>query len=294
MTRVLLFGASGFLGNHVRRALAPYASLTCPGRDDCDLVRTGVTALGALLRSVSPDVVVNCTGRLVGSADELVEANTLVTAKLVEAVATHAPRARLVRLGSAAEYGVVSAGEAVTEDAPVAPVSAYGVSQAAATRLVELAGAAGRVDGVVLRVFNPVGPGLPEESLLGRAAALLRRAIATGADHISLGSLASYRDFVDVRDVAAAVAAAALAETLPERVLNIASGRAVPVREAVSLLAEVAGFRGEIREDSPAPERSAAVPWMRGDVRRAERLLRWTPGYEFSESVKAAWLGPAG
>ncbi|MGI5215726.1 NAD-dependent epimerase/dehydratase family protein [Plantactinospora sp. CA-290183] len=289
---MLLFGASGFLGGHVRRALAPYASLTCPRRDQYDLVRCEAAELGVLLRSVAPDVVVNCTGRLVGGAEDLVRANTLVTAKLIAAVAADAPGARLIRLGSAAEYGVVPRGHLVAEDDPAVPVSEYGVSQLAATRLVELAGAAGRVDGVVLRVFNPIGPGLPDESLLGRAGALLRR--GTGAGHISLGSLAAYRDFVDVRDVASAVAVAAFAETLPERVYNIASGRAVSARDAVLLLAETAGFSGEIREDRPAPERSAAVGWMCGDIRRAGRLLHWVPAYDFAESVKASWLGPVG
>lgn len=291
MTTVLLLGASGFLGGHVRRALAPYATLHCPTRADLDLVRCGVTELTALLRAVRPSAVVNCSGRVTGDGSELVLANTAGTAKLVAAIGAVAPGTRLVRVGSAAEYGPVPHGHAASEDDPAAPVSEYGVSQLAATRLVELASAAGRVDGVVLRVFNPIGPGLPAESVLGRAAALLGAARATDATGISMGPLTAYRDFVDVRDVASAVVAAVRAPALPERVCNVASGLAVPTREAVRLLAETAGFTGEIREDRPAPERSAAVPWTCGDVRRAGRLLGWAPAYDLVDSVKAVWAG---
>ncbi|MFI7217189.1 NAD-dependent epimerase/dehydratase family protein [Micromonospora maritima] len=293
MTTVLLLGASGFLGGHVRQALAPFATLHCPTRAELDLVRCDVAELAALLRTVRPSTVVNCGGRLSGDGAELVLANTAGTAKLVEAIGAVAPGTRLVRVGSAAEYGSVPHGHAACEDDPAVPVSEYGVSQLAATRLVELAGAAGRVDGVVLRVFNPIGPGLPAETVLGRAAALLGAARATAATGISMGPLTAYRDFVDVRDVASAVVAAVRAPVLPERVYNVASGSAVPTRDAVRLLAETAGFTGEIREDLPAPGRSAAVGWMCGDVRRAGRLLGWAPAYDLVDSVKAVWSSRA-
>jgi nucleoside-diphosphate-sugar epimerase len=294
MTRILLFGASGFIGRHVAAVLTPDADLVCPSRVECDLADVDVTALTDLLRTVRPQAVVNCAGRVAGTGHEMLTANAGVTGKLIEAIAAGAPEARMVRLGSAAEYGPVRHGHAVREIDSAIPISEYGVSQLAATRLVEQA--AGRVDALVLRVFNPVGPGLPVTNVLGSTARLLRDAIDHGHDHIALGLLATYRDFVDVRDVAHAVAAALRTTDPPERVYNVASGRAVPTREAVLSLARVAGFAGKLRDDSlsPTAARSAGVPWMRGDISRAAQLLSWAPRYDLADSLAALWAGTTG
>ncbi|SNT41565.1 Nucleoside-diphosphate-sugar epimerase [Asanoa hainanensis] len=292
--RVLLFGASGFLGGRVRAALAAVASVDCPGRARCDLVAAGVDELTDLVRASAPDAVVNCTGRLSGSGYDLTLANTLVTAKLIEAVAAAAPGARLVRLGSAAEYGVVPDGVAVSETDPCEPVSEYGASHLAATRLLGLATAAGRVDGITMRVFNPVGAGMHPDNLLGRAAVLIRDAARDDADHVTLAALGAYRDFVDVRDAAAAVTAAVTVTDPAARVFNVASGTAVTSREAVELLVKVSGWSGELRERGLGPARSAAVNWMLGDVSRARAVLGWQPVHSLGDSLWDVWTGVGG
>jgi nucleoside-diphosphate-sugar epimerase len=87
------------------------------------------------------------------------------------------------------------------------------------------------------------------------------------------------------------VVAAALTPDLTARVFNVASGRTVTARHAVELVAEVAGFTGEIREQEAAPARSASVDWMLADISRAGRLLGWKPRYELADSINAAWHG---
>jgi nucleoside-diphosphate-sugar epimerase len=303
MNHILLFGASGFLGARVRDALGQHGGVDrviCPGRDRCDLLDASVDEIGAVLREARPSAVINCTGRLDGSAAELVHANTLVTAKLIDAIcATDAAGSgdrsiRFVRLGSAGEYGPVPHGRAVTETDPARPASDYGLSHLAATRLVEIAAAAGLVDGVTLRVFNPIGAGMREGNLLGRAAVLLRKALMAGSPSISMGPLSAYRDFVDARDVASAVVAAALSRDMTERVLNVGSGRAVSARTAVSVLAQTAGYAGEIHEEGAATPRSASVDWMLADAGRAADVLGWRPVYDLADSAKAIWADLVG
>ncbi|MEV0272596.1 NAD(P)-dependent oxidoreductase [Hamadaea sp. NPDC050747] len=295
MNRILLLGASGFLGGHVHRALLdqPRLKVSCPGRDRCDLVTAPVEEITRLLTDERPTAVVNCTGLLDGDLTELVQANTLVTAKLLDAIAATSAPIRLVRLGSAGEYGPVPFRHPVAETDPSRPVGAYGLSHLTATRLVSMAAAEGRVDGVTLRVFNPIGTGSGEAGLLGRATTQLRRATARGWASVTFGPLSAYRDFVDARDVGRAVAAALLAPRLPIRVLNIGSGKAVQTRVAVQTVARLAGFTGEVKETGASSARSAEVSWMCADITRARSILGWRPAYDLDDSIKALWAGSA-
>ncbi|GAB2577603.1 snoG protein [Paractinoplanes abujensis] len=274
--RILLLGSSGFIGRHVRHALADAGDLICPGRDRYDLINGELDDLRALVRVERPDAVVCCVGALTGTPGELMRANAMVAAKLLES----APDARLVRLGSAGEYGAVPEGHAVAEDDRLEPVGAYGVSHAAGTRLFALAS-----NTVSLRVFNPIGAGQPAENVLGRVAAQLR----AGHTELSLGPLGAYRDFVDVRDVASLIRAVVVADDVPHPVYNAGSGRAVTVREAVEMLAREAGFTGEIKEQGAGPQRSAAVTWIQADITRAAKDLGWAPAHNLSASIKSIW-----
>lgn len=290
MRRVLLFGSSGFIGGHVRAALdgdPQVGELVCPGRDRHDLIGGDLAGLTALVRDARPDAVVSCVGALGGSDEHLVRANTLVAAKLLGAVAEAAPEARLVRLGSAGEYGVVPHGHAVAEDDRTEPVGAYGVSHQAGTRLFALGG------GISLRVFNPIGAGQPAENVLGRAVRQIREALATGSAEITLGPLGAYRDFVDVQDVAAMVRAVVVAPRVPSRTYNCGSGRAVTVREAVGMLAAQAGWTGTIHEVGSGPQRSAAVDWIQADIGRAAAELGWAPAHDLTTSIKHIWAAGA-
>ncbi|MFI9640576.1 NAD-dependent epimerase/dehydratase family protein [Micromonospora sp. NPDC051925] len=291
MNRVLLLGAGGFLGRHIRSVLVGHTIVRSPTRAECDLVRMDLPALIALVARERPDVVVTAAGQIVGSGADFVQAHVVTTAKLIEAVAAAAPGARLIRIGSAAEYGAVPHGLTVGEEQPAAPVSEYGLSHLAATRLAEFAGEAGRLDTIVLRVFNPVGPGMRPGNILSRVTAMVSSAAAGGATDIALGLHDTYRDFVDVRDIAAAVLAAARCPAGPQRVFNVGSGRAVATRDVVRLLADVAGFTGEIRHGGFTPDaaRSAAVPWMCADIDRAHRVLGWAPAYDLNESLNTLW-----
>jgi nucleoside-diphosphate-sugar epimerase len=195
--------------------------------------------------------------------------------------------ARLVHIGSAAEYGCSEPGVAVSESEPPRPVALYGATKLASTRIVELARVAG-LDAVVLRVFNPVGTGAPEEGLPGRLVAELRRALACGTT-VRLGSLDAVRDFVDVRDVADAVIAAASTPRLAHSVLNIGSGTGVPVRTFVEELVAISGYSRDVHEDLPGSSRSAEVPWQQADITRAKADLDWQPRRSLSASLADWW-----
>jgi NDP-hexose 4-ketoreductase len=300
--RLLILGASGFLGGHVwRRATLAGVDVVTAGRaalpespahHRLDLAAGDPEPVAEIIASVAPDAVANCAGATSGPPDALAAANITGPATLVRAMQLAGTRARLVHLGSAAEYGGAEPPDPLGESAPPRPGAMYGVTKLAGTRLVELGRAAG-LDAVALRVFNPVGAGAPDGSLPGRVAAQLRRALASG-DDVRLGPLDAVRDFVDARDVAAAVLAAAAAAALPHAVINVGSGTGVPARALVKELVAVAGYDGPVHEDSAGSARSGDLDWQQADISRARADLGWQPRHDLAASVADLWEGSGG
>lgn len=292
----LVVGGRGFLGRHIVEALtaAGYAVVTTSRVATSttvalDLVTDAARELRAVLRDSDPTVVVNCAGLISGTAQHLTDGNVVAPGRLLTAVAAVAPSARFVHLGSAAEYGTAGGDGAVDEEADPRPLGDYGVTKLAGTRAVLAAATDAGVSATVLRVFNPVGGGAPVSTLPGRLARLLRE-VAPG-EPLSVGPLGTVRDFVDVRDVAAAVLAAVTAE-IPGPVYNVGSGRGTVARELAERLVGLAGFRGSILEAAPPSDRSAGVARQQADISRAARELGWSPRYDLSDSLLDLWRFP--
>ena len=169
MTTALVFGASGYLGSRVCEGLRAGGIDTVEagrsarrgamhGGFAVDLVTGDPDSVARAVHESGAGLVVNCAGRTIGPTEDLVRLNVLGFARLLSAVEAASTRPRLIHLASAAEYGRTPEGAAVDESAPTRPAGPYGVTKLAATQLLALSRAQGRVDGLALRVFNVLGP----------------------------------------------------------------------------------------------------------------------------------------
>jgi NDP-hexose 4-ketoreductase len=290
---ILVTGAAGLIGRAVLAeaersgvvadAVVGRASPSAPKAHVLRLSPDAVDPLARLLDRLKPAAIVNCAGRTSGNEAELWQANVESVAALLEAMRASAAGARLVHLGSAAEYAGVLDG-ATDEEAPLAASTPYAAAKLAASRLVGEAADAG-LDTAVARVFNPIGSGMSATSLPGRAARLLRDAAVAGAAEIELGPLDAVRDYVDLRDIATAVHILA-SERLAHRVYNVGSGRPTLVRDLVGMIADRAGFAGEIGESAAASPRSPGISRQVADIGRM-CSTGWLPTVALAESIEA-------
>lgn len=303
MRRIVLFGASGFLGSAVlgelRRRTGEY-ELLCLGRRRVpgvawapfDLAKGSMVELASLLSAWRPTAVINCTGKTTGTAAELAAGNVATVETLIGAVLAGCPKATAVHLGSAAEYGPTEKHLPTRESHATQPVSDYGVTKLRATELLLQASRDRGMNVVVLRVFNPIGAGISADTVVGNAAEQLAAAAVTRERKIVLGRLDAYRDFIGASEVARAVRLAADCRVAGGKigtVINIGSGRARQVRDLVRQLCEVAGFTGTVEERSGSSSRSAAVSWQVADVGRACEVLNWDPSGTIITPLSELW-----
>ena len=304
--RALVVGGTGFLGKHVCDALAAAGWDTViasrrPGAGAVvlDAERSIRAELADALTRLEPALVVNAVG-LIWRNDPpaMVVANTVVPEQIAMAMADAEYRGRLVHLGSCLEYGPVSPPEAIDELTPLKPESAYGRSKLAGTRRLEAATRAYQLDVVLLRVFNAVGAGMDPASVLGGTVQTLLRAQHDGTcARIDLLDLRQHRDYVDARDVADAVLAAAeLPHSTGIRVFNIGSAVARTAHEVVHLLADTSGvaYRISIVPVAAGTARSTGASWQLADTRRALEVMGWSANRSITDTVHYIWTAAKG
>jgi NDP-hexose 4-ketoreductase len=131
-----------------------------------------------------------------------------------------------------------------------------------------------------------IGPGAPDSTLTGRVIRDLR-----ARQLIEVGSLDVWRDFVDVRDVAEAVLAVALADAKQPPVLNVGTGRATLARDVAGQLFELSGQPAKIVEDADQ-ETALGAPWQQADIGLIDRQLGWSPKIALDQSLADSWAAP--
>jgi GDP-4-dehydro-6-deoxy-D-mannose reductase len=246
-------------------------------------------AMGKEVRSAAPNAVVHlaAASSVRDSWDhpgEVWRVNAVGTVNLLEAVRSAAPEARVLFASTGDVYGRAPS-VPTDEEAPVAPVSPYAASKAAA----EIACAQARrtgLDVVVARAFQHEGPGRDERFAVGSWTRQVADLEQTGGGVLKVGDLSARRDISDVRDVCRAYRLL-LEPKVPARTYNVASGKAVSMEEVLELLLTLARCPIEVEQD-PARQRPVDVPVVCGDASRLRNATGWEPQIPLEQTLADA------
>jgi UDP-glucose 4-epimerase len=167
------------------------------------------------------------------------------------------------------------------EDAPIAPLSAYGQSKFAAEGYVSLYERLYGLSGVSLRLGNVYGP---RQDPLGEAGviAIFCGLLKEGGRPTVFGDGTQTRDYIYVGDVVSAALAAGDSEATGA--INVGTGVETSVLELIEALKQLSGNEGF--EPEFAPERTGEVQAISIDAGRANRELSWEPEMDLHEGLR--------
>lgn len=298
--RILVTGADGFVGRHA------VAELLAAGHEVVAATQSGGEVAGArplrmdvrdqhvvrrALESAAPDAILHLAAiAFVPDARKnplaAFETNAGGTLGVLVAAGEVAPLARVVVVSSAEVYGRAPSAAPLREDVEMAPVTLYGASKAAAEHVARVRALEGQ-DAVVLRPFNHIGPGQGDAYVVPSFARQIAELERSGSGVLRHGNLDAVRDFLDVRDVAAAyrIALTAARGTLePGRPYNVCSGTGTRIADVVAALAGAA--RRPVRtEVDPARLRPVDVPAFVGDPSRFRAATGFAPAIALQRTL---------
>jgi len=176
-----------------------------------------------------------------------------------------------------------SAGSTARETDAVAPISAYGVSRAAAEMYVQMYGRAYGFPLQIVRCANVYGPGQPAERSQGVVAVFLHR-VATGLPLRIVGDGTAIRDYVYVGDVADAIAGLVIGQH-DAGIVNVGSGRGHTVLEVVQHVSNVVGRPAVLEFLPPRPHDVRAIVL---DIAKLTGLIDYAP-LSLSEGLRRSW-----
>lgn len=306
--RVMVTGATGFVGQHLMRLLAAGHSelfgtyLNPPGRHDsqehvkliaCDLRRAD--EVQHLMEDVRPDHVYHLAAlSSVRNSFEDVravyESNFLATLNVLEVIRNTNPSARVLLVGSGHCYGKVKRNDMpIRENQPLVPDSPYGVSKAAADMLGSQFFQNYGLHVIRARPFNHTGPGQSPHFVCSDFARQFA-AIEFGvqAPIIKVGNINVRRDFSDVRDVVRAYTRLIAKGTAGEA-YNVGSGRAVSLRRVLAILQSWCPQKVRIEVDKQRFRKGESTISF-GSIRKLKQRTGWHPEFELRTTLRDLYL----
>ena len=299
--RCVVLGGGGFVGTNLCRSLAGKVdTLRAFGRRQSfpdalkgiEWIPGDFTDASAVAAAVAGcDVVfhlVTATTPASSNVDKIVDlqSNVVSTLHLLNACREERVRRVIFVSSGGTIYGIPET-IPTPEQAPLNPITAYGISKLAIEKYLSLYEHLYGIEYRVLRVANPFGPFQTSLRNQGVIAAFLARALS-GKPIEMWGDGSVTRDYIYIDDVVEALELAAV-HNGRSRTFNIGSGEGRDLHEIIGALEQVLEQSIDVRRFEG---RKVDVPSSILDIGLAAVDLEWRPRTDFLDGLKKtiAWM----
>lgn len=307
--RLLVTGASGFIGSHLverlvaagarTRALVRYNSAgswgwldESPAREDVEVVAGDVTDRDSLREAVRGAEVIFHLAALIAipysyrAPSSYQRTNAEGTLNLLQA-AIEAGCGLVVHTSTSEVYGTARY-VPIDEDHPLQGQSPYSASKIGADKIAEAFHLSYGLPVVTVRPFNTYGP---RQSARAVIPTVIVQALKEPV--VRLGNTEPTRDFTFVSDTAEGFIRAAQTAAAVGQVVNLGSGHEISVNDLARIIVAAVGREVRIeRDDARARPAGSEVHRLCADTRRAATLLGWQARCPLAEGLQqtVTWL----
>jgi NAD dependent epimerase/dehydratase len=208
------------------------------------------------------------------------QTNALGTLHLAQAAIAHKVR-RFIHISTSEVYGTARY-TPIDEGHPLQAQSPYSASKIAADKLVESFYATYGLPAVTVRPFNTFGPRQSARAVIPTIITQL-----LDGSTVRLGAMEPVRDFTFVTDTVQGMVAAADAENVVGRTMNLGCGSGISIADLVAAIAGLMGkeCRTETAEERLRPKQSE-VGQLISDNSLARTLTGWKPVVPLVEGLQ--------
>lgn len=305
MKKVIVTGAGGFIGSHlveelVRRGYDVRAFVRYNGRNSWGHLEMADKQILANVEVLSGDIgdpffvesalkdidTVFHLAALIAipysylAPQDFVRTNVFGTLNILEASRKNNVE-RLVHTSTSEVYGTAQY-VPIDEQHPLQAQSPYAATKVSADKLVESYYLTYNLPAVIVRPFNTYGP---RQSARAVIPTLISQLLNEGKEVIA-GNLDTVRDFNFVLDTVNGFILAGLSAKVNGRVLNLATGTGVRIREILDIAQKIMGLTKTIVIDSKRvrPEKSEVLRLI-GNSAFARETLDWMPQFSLEQGI---------
>ena len=306
MNKILITGASGFVGSHLVEYLNSLGSYEVfgtafgPGNSIAKLLLDPdhLISLNLLdnqeteetILKIKPDFVVHLAALSSPQKSKIdplktISNNVGISVNLLEAISKLDKKPITLIIGSAEEYGLVSEDQIpIDENTPLNPCNPYAVSKITQDFLALQYFNSHQIPIIRLRPFNHTGERRPPVFVLPAFAEQLAQIEQGEKEYLEVqGDLEVTRDFTDVKDMVRAYELA-LHKCTPGEVYNIGSDKGVLIKDLLDMVLSTSQSQIRVKKD-PAKQGSSNNKTLISNSQKFRQATGWSPEIPLEDTV---------